>query len=196
MSDEEIQDVPAPSAAEEKSSGGGIGGLIPIIAVVILLPVLSFVMTEYVLIPRMKSSFGEALQPHEEKAEHAAGIEAHGDDGHGKKGKDHGDGYGDGHGAGYEFKDIVANLSGSLKSRYIKVSFTVEGHGDDFNYRMEANRARLIDAALSVLTSLSITDLEEPGVKNIVRNDLINQFHTVLQDRIIDGLYFSEFVVQ
>lgn len=190
MSEEEIQDVPAPVSGKAK---GGAGQLLPVIAVIILLPVISFVVTEYVLIPRMKQSFGEALQPaaaHEE--EHA--VESHGgDDGHGG-GKD--DGHGSAHGGGYEFKDIVANLSGSLKSRYIKVSFTVEGSGANFHARMESNRARIIDATLSVLTGLSITDLEEPGVKNVVRNDLINQFHSAMNERVVERLYFSEFVIQ
>jgi flagellar FliL protein len=61
---------------------------------------------------------------------------------------------------------------------------------------MEQNRAKVIDATLSVLSNLTLQDLEEPGIKNIVRNQLINQIGQALKSNAVEQLYFSEFVVQ
>jgi flagellar protein FliL len=96
----------------------------------------------------------------------------------------------------YEFKDIVANLSGAMRSRYIKVSFTLEGKSADFAGLMKGNEAKIRDATLAVLSDLTIQDLEEPGVKNIIRNNILSSINQALNTTAVEQLYFSEFVVQ
>ncbi|HNX04856.1 MAG TPA: flagellar basal body-associated FliL family protein, partial [Opitutales bacterium] len=96
----------------------------------------------------------------------------------------------------YELKDVVANLSGAMRSRYIKVSFTLEGKAKNFPELMKANEAKIRDATLAVLSDLTIQDLEEPGVKNIVRNNIIQAIGQALRSNAVEQLFFSEFVVQ
>lgn len=78
----------------------------------------------------------------------------------------------------------------------MKVSFIVEGSRPDFSVLAEANRVKMIDATLGVLSSLTSADLQNPGIKNTVRSKLIAAYDTVLKERVVTGLYFSEFVVQ
>lgn len=177
MADEAVENLPP--AGGESGKGGG-NPIVPVLAVVILLPAITFALSEFVLIPRMKEALGVT-----------AGHESH--NGEGKEGGaylGHGDVF------TYEFPNIVANLSGALKSRYVKISFTVESKESDFVAIMESNRIRLIDATLGVLSGLTLADLEEPGVKNVLRNSLLNIFETTLNSRIVEQLYFSEIVVQ
>ena len=192
MPEDKVEELPAADTPAEAKPASPI---IPLIAILVLLPVLSFLMTEFVLIPRMKQAVAEQTG-------------AHGDDAHAEvkvakaeKGSDgYGEGYGDeaayGSASSYEFSNIVANLAGSLKSRYVKVSFTVEGEDPAFASKIETNRAKLIDTTLGILASLTLSDLENPGMKNQLRSDLIAAYETALQERVITQLYFSEFVVQ
>jgi len=150
--------------------------------VVIMLPVLSFLMAEFVIIPRMQAAVmgAEAAKEGKGKDDHAA--EAADD----KKGP-----------VQHEvFEDIVANISGTVQSRYIKVSFTVEGRNEHFHDLIVKNKAKLTDATLSILSTLTMRDLDKPGVKNVVRSDLLSAFETSLGGRVIENLYFSDFVVQ
>jgi flagellar FliL protein len=41
-----------------------------------------------------------------------------------------------------------------------------------------------------------MADLETPGSKNLVRNDLMTNFNQALNSEIVEQIYFSEFVVQ
>lgn len=190
MTEDPIEDLPP----EKKAKGGGGSSILALLSVVILLPVLSFAMAEFVLIPRIVERVNHTREDSAHPESGPPGLAPPLERRAGGGGGGHGGGGGDPH--AYAFDNIVANLSGSLKSRYIKVSFSVEGSHEHFAEIMEGNKARLIDATLSVLSSLTVADLEAPGVKNVVRSDLINSFHTALQGRVVENLYFSEFVVQ
>lgn len=190
MAADNIQDLPSPAG---KANSGG-NPLIPILLVIILLPVLTFLMMEYFIIPRLKTVLSQELgnSASREGATEAGpggGGAGHGSNGgHGAEGREGAD--------TYKLENVVANLSGSLKSRYVKVSFTLEGHHPAFHEIVQHNEAKLVDTTLGILSTLTLSDLEEPGVKNVLRSDLPNAFESALNGKVIEQLYFSEFVVQ
>ena len=189
MAEEKIETLPDPPAMK---SGGN--PWLPVLTLIIVLPAISYAMVEYLIVPKLQ----ETLQTTHTADAHGAKAKASG----GSHGSSKSDGHGGGHGgdahAGNqaEFDNIVANLSGSLRSRYVKVSFIVIGDEEDFGEVIEGNRIKLIDATIGVLSVLSIRDLEEPGIKNIIRNNLIAAFDSTLGYPLVSELYFSEFVVQ
>jgi flagellar FliL protein len=136
-----------------------------------------------VLIPRIKA----AVTQQGVKAETGGGEK--GEKGHEKKpdGKP---------GFSYDFNNIVVNLSGAGGTRYLKASFTAFSSKPDLQKILTENKNQLLDVALGVLSSKSMTDLESPGSKNMVRNDLVESFNQALKSDIVEQLYFSEFVVQ
>ena len=184
----------ADEAGEDLPEAGGAKGpspLIPVLAIVIILPVINFMMTQFMLIPGMKSALAETIQE--------SGVMAEGEKGGGESSAPsaaESSEEGIAEPASYEFDGIIANLAGSMRSRYVKVSFMVEGSDPEFTATMEKNRTKLIDAAIGVLAALTIKDLEDAGIKNVIRNDLIGSFEAALRKRIVESLYFSEFVVQ
>jgi flagellar FliL protein len=198
MPEEAVEDLP-PEKPKKASNP-----FIPIIAVLVLLPVLSFLMTDFVLIPRIKHAVAEetgagvklakADSTEGKVSKDAQGSKKNSKGGHGKKGGDSAGPAIDPH--SFEFSNIVANLAGSLKSRYLKISFTVEGDAPGFRETIEANEVKMIDATLGILTSLSLKDLESPAVKNELRSQLLAAFENALHEPIVSELYFSEFVVQ
>ena len=132
---------------------------------------------------------GEAKKGHGEAAK----------GGHGKE--EHGKGEGaEGGGAGgafsYDFENVVVNLSGAMGTRYLKTSFTTLSDNPDLKKLIDENKKQLLDVALSVLSTRTMADLEQPGSKNVVRNDLMANFNQALKSDLVSQIYFSEFVVQ
>ena len=164
--------------AEAKVAGKG-SGFLPLLLVVILVPALSYAMTEFFIIPRMKTALASA--GHEDAPVQKGALSDTR-----KNAASH----------PVEFKDIVSNIAGSMKSRYIKVSFTAYSADPEIGKRVELDRAKLLDATLGILSSLTLAELEEAGVKNRIRTELLLSFESVLHARLFEELYFSEFVVQ
>lgn len=195
---------PAPAAAPEKGAapaapaGGGIKALLPAIIAIVAAPAATWAVAQFVLIPKLRSAVHEAAsgESHEaapakaEKSEKAEKSSGHGGKG-GEKGGEKG-----GAEEGYKFENIVVNLSGTMGTRYLKVTFLVTGSKPNLHARFEGSRAQLVDVTLAVLSSLTLADLEESGSKNILRERLLAAYNQVLGERIAEGLFFSEFVVQ
>jgi flagellar FliL protein len=184
------KEAPAPAAP----AGAGSSWL-PVAVVLVLVPAISFALAEFVLFPRFESRLearlagagaatGGAAAPAHATAP-AAG--AHGAKNGAPKGEPT---------FASEFNNIVSNLAGSMKSRYIKVSFTAYSAEPEFEKIVAANRAKMLDATLGVLATLTLADLEDPTVKNKVRGQLVQAFETLLHERIVEEIYFSEFVIQ
>ncbi|OHE72631.1 MAG: hypothetical protein A2007_03165 [Verrucomicrobia bacterium GWC2_42_7] len=201
MAEKEKEVKGAPEGPEEKegapaaTEAAGASSLknnpwLPTIVMLVLLPVLSFLMTEFILIPRVKKAI--AVDREKEVASTSGeNKEAKKGEKGGEKGKE-----GEKKIFSKSFTNIVANLSGSLQSRYIKVGFTIEGHDPEFEFIVQENAVKITDATLSLLSSVTINDLDEQNFKNVLRNDLLNTFETIFKKRVIEQLYFSEFVVQ
>ncbi len=187
-------------AADKKSA---LKTWLPAIVAVVLAPAVSFAVAQFVLLPRLKKEIAlkppaaasggaeHEVPPGEEPAE-AAPAEGGGHGG--KEGGKEGAG-----GAGnYEFSNVVVNLSGTMGTRYLKTSFIVTPADKKGNLKglFEEHKAKLTDITLNVLSSLSLADLEEPGAKNVLREKLVATYNQTLGKRVVDQVYFSDFVVQ
>ncbi len=190
----------AAPAAEAKPAGkGGIMAFVPLIATIVLAPVLSFAIVQFVLLPGLKKQLAVPLDPKavqaaaaatEEKAD-AGGDAKEGKEGKGKEGKG-----GNADAKSYEFANVVVNLSGTMGTRYLKTTFLVTGSDKMLRGTFENNKAKLLDVTLNVLSSLSLTDLEEAGAKNLIREKLIAAYNQSLGKKTAEQVYFSDFVVQ
>ena len=169
--------------------------LMPIIAVVVLVPALCYAVMDFVIIPKIKSSLGAP-----------AVAESHGSEkkksgGHGaeKKSGGHGGGHGavDAPGEGIApFGTIVVNLAGSNNSRFLNTTFDVKSEDPQIVDIIKENRPALLDAANTILSSQAFNAQDITSGREIVRKSLISQFNRLLGGEVIDQIYFSEFVVQ
>jgi flagellar FliL protein len=157
---------------------------LPVIVVIVLMPVISFALTQYVLIPRIQSSVAaQAAKPGDGDVKTGAESKT-------EAKKDAKPTF------SYQFDDVVVNLSGAMGTRYLKTTFSVFSSNPDLQKIITDNKSQLLDVALNVLSSKSMTDLEAPGSKNLVRNDLIANFNQALSSDVVEQIYFTEFVVQ
>ncbi|HOY53697.1 MAG TPA: flagellar basal body-associated FliL family protein [Opitutaceae bacterium] len=191
--------APAPQAAAQAPSAearpSAIKSLMPVILVVVLAPVVSWAVAQFVILPQFEKKLSKivATAPAAEAgaaAEPAAAATEGGGESHeGKKGAA-------GAANSYEFANVIVNLSGTMGTRYLKTTFKVVGKDNTLRATFESNKDKLLDVTLNVLSSLSLADLEEVGAKNIIREKLINSYNQALGKKTADQVYFTDFVVQ
>lgn len=189
------KDKPAADAAATAAPAGKTGALkawLPALAAILLAPAACFALAQFVLLPRLQARIAAAPAAGESAAveSEAPAVES-GDakKGHGEK---------EGAAAGnYEFSNVVVNLAGTMGTRYLKTSFVVTGVKNVSTKGLfEADKAKLTDITLNVLSSLSLADLEEPGSKNVLREKLVAAYNQALGKRAVEQVYFSDFVIQ
>ena len=196
----EKSETAAPAAAAA-AAGGGMKAWLPLIVTLLTMPMLAYVTTSFLLIPKIKKAVG---QPAGESA-HAATEAA--ESGHAESGGGHGGG-GGGHGeaapastgAGgkpsYPFGKVLVNVSGSQGTRYLLANFTLGGGNPNIKNKIESNKDQLTDLASSTLSTKTIADLEKPGARNMIRTELISAFNTALGGQVVQEIYFTEFAIQ
>ena len=102
----------------------------------------------------------------------------------------------------YELKELITNLGGPVKARYIDVEVKMEGLAPDFEKILEQNEHRVRDKALSILGNYTYEDAQLDGFQNRVRIDLKKGFASVLrkyrdgESDLVRQLYFTQFVIQ
>jgi len=184
---------PASSAeAPKEGKKSSLGALLPAILAVVLTPALTWAVGQFVLIPQLKKEL--AAVPAEKSGAATTAAPAHAES-KGKEGKG-GKGEAASPANGYTFENIVVNLAGTMGTRYLKTTFLVTGSDDGVKAAFEGNHAQLVDVTLNVLSSLSLTDLEEAGAKNIIREKLIQAYNQVFGKKVAEQVFFSDFVVQ
>jgi flagellar FliL protein len=186
-----------PEAAAAQAPAKAPNPWIPVIAVIVIMPAISFAMTQYVLIPKIKGTVAEHEIKTATTATHGEKPAANGEKstkaaGHGGEKK----GEGNAGAFSYDFENLVVNLSGAMGTRYLKASFTAFSSDPEVKTIITQNKSQLLDVALGVLSSKSLADLESPGAKNVVRHDLIESLNQALNTSLIEQIYFSDFVVQ
>lgn len=178
------------------ASAGGSGGAkawLPLIVAVVLMPAVAYVMTTFVLLPKLQHQLGLATVSAREP-----GTEPATDSG----GTTHGSGAGRREVAKARspkikvpLNKIIVNVSGSLGTRLMCASLTLAGSSPDFKALVEENSDQLRDLAASVLASKTITDLEKPEARNLIRAELVSQFNAVLGGAVQE-IYITEFAIQ
>ncbi|HVU25884.1 MAG TPA: flagellar basal body-associated FliL family protein [Opitutus sp.] len=192
-----IEPVPAPAAAaapaaatpapEAAPSSGRIKAIlfavIPVILAAVLAAAASWAVVEFLMIPRLRKKLAEPAPA----APAVAAAEA---------GKEGTPGQKPGTPPSYEFANVVVNLAGTMGTRYLKTSFVVTGTDPQIHSLFDAQKPRLTDVTIGVLSSLTLADLEEPGSKNILREKLVAAYNQTFGRKVAEQVYFSDFVVQ
>ncbi len=192
--------APAPEAAPDGGKPAKAPSpIVPILAAVVLAPALSWAVTNFVMMPQLKKQLAEHASAAPEGGApadaHAAPAAEAGGGGHGGgQGEKKGEAAGPGN--TYQFENVVVNLAGTMGTRYLKTSFMVSGKDQGLRAAFENNKAKLIDTTLNTLSSLSLPDLEEVGSRNMIREKLLAAYNQVLGKRMVEQIYFSDFVVQ
>lgn len=167
----------AGNGASPAPSGGGFKSWLPLLANIILMPAIAYALTVFVLIPKLGGA-----HPERGSAEPTHGGSTHGAPGakitatlSGK---------------------VLVNVAGTMGTRYLVANITLVGNHADFKIKVEANDAQLRDAASGILAVKTISDLEKPGMRNLIRMELLSAFSDILGPNSVAEIYLTEFAVQ
>jgi len=179
------------AAAAASASGGGMKSFLPIIVTLVLMPALAWAMTTFVLIPKVQKAIGGAPTESAEAGEAKAADEKHAAKDSKEKGKEKG-----GAKQSVNMTKLLVNVAGTMGSRYLLTSLTLSGAGADFRLKIEKHDAQLRDMACAALATKTITDLEKPGARNLVRSELLTGFNNILGPNVVQEIYITEFAIQ
>jgi flagellar protein FliL len=166
------------AAAGNASSGGGIKAWLPLLVTVLLMPAVAYAMTQFFLLPQLKKGLGitAAARPAESAPPKEASPSTPKES--------------------VPMNRLLVNVAGTMGGRYLLVSLSVVGSGPDFKAKMEAHDPQLRDMACGALMTKTLGDLEKPGVRNVIRSELLSGFNNILGDALVQEIYLTEFAVQ
>ena len=168
-SDESAAAAPAPAAS------GGFKAWLPLIVTLVLMPAVAYGVAQFVILPQLQKGLG---------------IKATVESGSSKK-----DG-GDAKQESVTMNKLLVNVADTMGARYLLVSLSVVGTGADFKQKMIDRDAQLRDMACGDLATKTLADLEKPGERNVIRNELITGFNNILGDSVVQEIYLTEFAIQ
>ncbi len=192
---------PGGDAAKGESSGtaessakmtmtheGGCKAWLPLIVTMIAMPVLAYATTTLVLLPKLRQTTGANSAP-------AA------DSGKASQTSKPSPGSKETASAGkarltVPLSKVLVNVAGTMGTRYLMTSVTLVGSAADFKSRIEENKDQLLDLAASTLSTKTISDLEKPGARNLVRTELITVFNSALGAELVQEIFITEFAIQ
>ena len=202
---------PAPDKSEEKpatapAAGKPLAAMLPAIIAVVLAPVLSYAVVNFVVLPKLTDQVKTQLtQAMAEAGKHdeAGGATKEASDKASESEKP-AKGEGGAHGGKEEkkpvarpkFENLTVNIAGTQGTRYLKVTFNVVGKNDSANSKIDQKNTELIDVSLTILSSLTLPELDDPSSKSVVRGRLLAAFNELLKAPLVEQVYFSDFVVQ
>ena len=154
--------------------------MLPALLVIVLMPVISFAMFKFVMMPMIKAETASLAEAgHAEIKAEDITIE------HGSEASH-----------SFDFEPIVTNVKGTSLTRFLQVSFTIQSAYPNIADEVAKKKVQMQDISSSVLGGLTLADLEKPEIKNIVRNQLKQGFNHAFGKPMVEEIYFSQFVVQ
>ncbi|MBC8095361.1 MAG: flagellar basal body-associated FliL family protein [Akkermansiaceae bacterium] len=183
MAANRVESTPEPAAAGDAAvvkapaAAGGFKAWLPLIITLVLMPVLAWGMTSFVLLPRLQKGLGITPAEKEHAALDKKGAAA------AKKER-------------VSMNKLLVNVAGTLGQRYLLVSLSVEGSGAEFAAKMTESDPPLRAMACGVLSTKTLTDLEKPTSRNLIRTELISGFNNILGEAMIQEIYLTEFAIQ
>jgi flagellar protein FliL len=176
--------TPAPPVA----GGNRWQAWLPLGATLVFMPVLAYVITSFVLVPHMRKALlpskpASTEAAHAPRPENSATPEKEPPVPSGNK-------------QSATLNKVIVNVAGTMGARYLLTSMTLIGDGGEFPARVTEHEAQLRDMASGILNAKTITDLEKPGARNLIRGELLAGFNTILGKSAIQEIYFTEFAIQ
>ncbi len=177
---EDKADPPPPA------SGGGFKAWLPLAVAAVAMPALAYATTHFVLLPKLERGLaqGNPGVAQETTAESGTGAKS-GGKAASEKLK-----------VTVSLNKMLVNVAGTMGTRYLMTSVTLVGNTADFTSKIEANRDQLMDLATGTLSGKTISDLEKPGARNVIRAELMTVFNNALGGPAVQEIYITEMAIQ
>jgi len=175
------EEAAAPASTEAAAPAPAASGFktwLPLIVTALVMPLIAFAMTQFVLVPQLKKSLGlsaaSAIPVKAKESKQAADAKRE----------------------SVPMSKLLVNVAGTMGARYLLVSLAVAGSDADFKTKVAARDPQMRDFACGVLATKTIADLEKPGARNVIRSELISGFNNILGGSLVQEIYLTEFAIQ
>ena len=156
---------------------------VPVIVVLLLAPVLTILTHKFIVSPKVVDG-----------GDHGGGHAEHGS-------SDKHDDHGGGKGHDMHHKTIgplTTNLAGEHRTRFINVTYQIEGSDKKFEDKINHAEAKIKSATISYLSSLTLAAINNnPRMMSLIQRELKDKLNAVHGlENVIENLDFTEFSIQ
>lgn len=96
----------------------------------------------------------------------------------------------------FPLESFIVNLADPGGRRYLSTKIVLEYSDKDLVAALEKKVPQIRDRVLMILPTKTYKDLKSVEGKNALKNTLIHDLNSVLQEGEITNIYFQEFVIQ
>ncbi len=96
----------------------------------------------------------------------------------------------------YPLETFTVNLLSENGSRYLKAQVSLELSGKELTEELDAKKAVIRDKILRILSSKSIEEVSTLKGKDQLGEQIMQELNPMLKDGSINGVYFTDFVIQ
>ena len=96
----------------------------------------------------------------------------------------------------YPLDTFTVNLKSDSGRRYLKVTMSLEVSGEELSLELDAKSAVLRDRIIRILTSKTLEEISSKKGKAKVTAQIMDTLNSMIVDGSIEGIYFTEFVIQ
>ena len=96
----------------------------------------------------------------------------------------------------YPLDTFTVNLKSDQGRRYLKATMSLELNGEELSLELDAKAPVIRDRVIRILTSKTLEEISSKKGKQKVSEQIIDTLNSMIKDGSIQGIYFTEFVIQ
>ncbi|MFT5661586.1 MAG: flagellar FliL protein [Sulfurimonas sp.] len=96
----------------------------------------------------------------------------------------------------YPLDTFTVNLKSDAGRRYLKVTMSLELEGEELSLELDAKTPVLRDRIIRILSSKTLEEISSKKGKGKVGSQVMDTLNAMIADGEIQGIYFTEFVIQ
>jgi len=96
----------------------------------------------------------------------------------------------------YPLDTFTVNLKSDQGRRYLKATMSLELNGEELSLELDSKAPVLRDRIIRILTSKTLEEISSKKGKQKVSEQIMDTLNSMIKDGNVQGIYFTEFVIQ
>lgn len=96
----------------------------------------------------------------------------------------------------YPLDSFTVNLKSDAGRRYLKATLSLELSGEEASLELDSKSPVVRDRIIRILTSKTLEEISSKKGKQKVSDQIQDTMNAILSDGHVQGIYFTEFVIQ